>query len=195
MPSVDDLRANLDATRAELIEALEGLPAGKLDEPVDGGGTLADLLWELGRDEDWCRRAIQATFEDRAIAELEGLECLTPEHATLRDALLRHVEAGAELRARLAEEAGAALEMLSSQRHVTLAPPVRRPEDGELALACLTEELAKLAARRAIRREVEEAMQDITGRPDESLTWRLGQAAAARHASAKAVRSSAPSSR
>ena len=53
--------------------------------------------------------------------------------------------------------------------------------DGALALACLTEELAKLAARRAIRREVQEAMQDITGRPDETLTWRLSQAAAARH--------------
>ena len=119
-------------------------------------------------------------------SDLEQLDALTPEHAALRDALLRHVEAGAGLRAQVEAEAGPALEMLFTLRHVTTAPPVRRPEDDTLALACLTEELAKLAARRAIRREVEEAMQDITGHADESLTWRLSQAAAARHAAEQA---------
>ena len=45
---------------------------------------------------------------------------------------------------------------------------------------CLAEELAKLDARRGARREIEEAMEDMDGLPDEGLTWRLSQAAEAR---------------
>lgn len=121
-------------------------------------------------------------FED----ELEALECLGDGHAALRDALLRHAHAGPELRARIAAEAGGALEKLFALGHVSLAPPVRRPEDTALALACLAEELAKLSARRGIHREVQEAMQDINGLADETLTWRLREAARARHRAERA---------
>ncbi len=51
---------------------------------------------------------------------------------------------------------------------------------------CVAEELAKLAAKRGVMREIEEAMEDISGVVDEGLTWRLKQAAEARD---KAVRS------
>jgi DNA primase len=44
---------------------------------------------------------------------------------------------------------------------------------------CLAEDFAILAARRAARRELEEAMHDFDALPDEGLTWRLSQAAAA----------------
>jgi DNA primase len=65
--------------------------------------------------------------------------------------------------------------------HVLIAPPVRNQKDTDLALMCLAEEFAKLDARRGTRREVEEAVEDLTGVADEGLTWRLAQAASARH--------------
>lgn len=73
------------------------------------------------------------------------------------------------------------LEKLLQLAHVRSAPPVWKPDDRDLARLCLAEELAKLEARRAVRIETEEAMQDLAGLADEGLTWRLGQAAAARH--------------
>ena len=114
-------------------------------------------------------------------AELEALDCLAPEHARLRDLMLVHIDAGPVLRDRLAKEAGGELEMLLSQSHVRHAPPVRRAQDASAAASCLADDLAKLAARRARRREVEDAMQDISDRADESLTWRLARASEAVH--------------
>ena len=58
-------------------------------------------------------------------------------------------------------------------------PAVRRPGDAETARLCLAEELAKLTARRGHAREVQDALEDLAGVPDEGLTWRLRQAAAA----------------
>jgi len=158
----------LSATRSTILASADESVEERLREAL----ILAILI---------AHPALIAGHED----ELETLDCVDPDHARLRDALLALPEAPtldtAGLRARLADLAGTALEKLQTLRHVTQAPPVCRPDDRGLALACLTEELAKLAARRAIRREVQEAMQDITGRPDETLTWRLSQAAAARH--------------
>jgi DNA primase len=49
----------------------------------------------------------------------------------------------------------------------------------DVARMCLAEELAKLNARRGHARELEEAMEDLAGMPDEGLTWRLQQSALA----------------
>ena len=49
--------------------------------------------------------------------------------------------------------------------------------------------MAKLEARRGARREIEDAMEDFDGLPDEGLTWRLTKAAEARHRSEKTERS------
>ncbi len=165
----------LPATRGSLLAAADD---EMMEERLREALILAILI---------THPALLAQFED----ELERLDCLDPDHARLRDALLALTLASddttaqgdrqATPRDRIAAEAGPALEKLFSLSHVQLAPPVRRPEDLDLALACLTEEMARLAARRAIRREVQDAMQDITGRADESLTWRLSQATAATH--------------
>jgi DNA primase len=58
---------------------------------------------------------------------------------------------------------------------------VRNRADADLATLCLAEELAKLDARRGARREIDDAIEDLTGIADEGLTWRLSQASAARH--------------
>jgi DNA primase len=94
-----------------------------------------------------------------------------------------------DLHARIAQSAPAALDAVLSRPHVAIAPPVRNRQDDDLAALCLAEELAKLEARRGARREIEDAMEDMDGLPDEGLTWRLSQAAEARHRSEKAARS------
>jgi DNA primase len=81
----------------------------------------------------------------------------------------------------IAEQAPAALAALMARPHVAIAPPVRNQADTDLATLCLAEELAKLDAHRGARREIEEAVEDMSGLADEGLTWRLTQAAAARH--------------
>jgi len=129
--------------------------------------------------------ALVAEFE----ADLETLDLSTPDHDSLRAAILRHgagLPDARQLRDRLATEAGAALEKLFSQSHVSLAPPVRDTADTARARLCLAEELAKLAARRGARKEIVGAMQDIDGLADEGLTWRITQATEARHRAERA---------
>jgi DNA primase len=111
---------------------------------------------------------------------LETLVFEGADHRALSGLLLRHGHDLPTLRDRLSHEAGAALETLMAERHVQIAPPVQS-DDLDLATACVAEALAKLSARRGALREIEDAMEDMTGLVDEGLTWRLGQAAEARN--------------
>jgi len=113
---------------------------------------------------------------------LERLDLTGPDHSHLRDHLLTHAtENSANLRNFLQQAARAALETLFARPHVQIAPPVRNHDDPELAMLCLAEELAKLDAHRGARKEIEDAVEDLSGLADEGLTWRLSQAALARH--------------
>jgi DNA primase len=117
--------------------------------------------------------AVIITFE----AQVERMDCHDPDHAMLRDAILRHAEAD-DVKAALFDEIGAdPLERLFSQTHVKISPAVRRSGDIELATMCLGEELGKLAAKRGHDRELRDGMEEMQGQVDESLTWRLSQAA------------------
>jgi DNA primase len=143
-----------------------------------------------------CTPAICAEFE----AELERLECRDPLHGELRDLILAHAPdcdlkatEGEEpalsnpLRTILERHLGAqALERLMGLPHVAITPPVRRPGDPALAQMTVAEELAKITAERGLQAEIVDAAEDLTGTPDEAMTWRLGQAAEARN---RAVRS------
>ncbi|MBC7138535.1 MAG: DNA primase [Defluviimonas sp.] len=115
-------------------------------------------------------------------SQLEALHFTGEGHDALRLTLLRlgHEPAGI-FRERLLTEAGAALEKLLALPHVSIAPPVRNTDDPDLAMMCLAEELAKLEARRGAQAEIEDAMEDLAGLADEGVTWRLSQAASARH--------------
>jgi DNA primase len=82
----------------------------------------------------------------------------------------------------IAEQIGPyALENLMTLRHVAISPCLRNPGDTETARLTLTEEFAKLEARRGLDAEVAEAQQDLDELADEALTWRLRQAAEARN--------------
>ncbi|SPH18777.1 DNA primase [Defluviimonas aquaemixtae] len=119
---------------------------------------------------------------ERFESQLEAVEMRNPVHDRLRIAILGAAgeEAGA-FHEKVAEVAGADLEKLMGLAQVQIAPPVRNTADTDAAALCLAEELAKLEARRGVATEVEEAMEDLTGLADEGLTWRLTQAAEARH--------------
>ncbi|MGV8985263.1 MAG: DNA primase [Cypionkella sp.] len=110
-------------------------------------------------------------------SDLERLDLTTEDHRYLRHLLL--TTPVPQLPDAL--EHAPALEALMTRPHVLSAPPVRNRQDQDLAMLCLAEDFAKLDARRGTRREVADAMEDLTGIADEGLTWRLAQAANARH--------------
>lgn len=115
-------------------------------------------------------------------SQLESILLHDPDHEVLRHAMLHLThETPDRMREQILAAAGAALEKLMNLPHVRIAPPVQNAEDLELAQMCLAEELAKLEARRAARAEIEDAMEDLSGLADEGVTWRLTQAARARH--------------
>jgi len=116
---------------------------------------------------------------DPYAAQIERMECADPDHAALRDALLRHADADDVKAAIIAEIGDAALEKLMAQSHLRVIPAVRRAGDIETAGHLLDEELSKLAAQRGHVRELRDGMEENQGQADESLTWRLSQAAAA----------------
>ena len=123
-------------------------------------------------------------------SQLERMHMTGTGHELLRHAVLAHAHDHLhnpdDFREKIAADARDDLERLFAQAHVQIAPPVTNNRDRDLARMCLAEELAKLAADRGALAETEEAMETLTGLADEGLTWRLGQAAAARH---RAVRS------
>lgn len=113
------------------------------------------------------------TFED----QIERMDCADPDHALLRDVILRHAEAE-DIKEAIFQEVGAGpLEKLFSQTHVKISPAVRRAGEVEIAAMCLGEELGKLAAKRGHDRELRDGMEEMQGQVDEGLTWRLSQAA------------------
>jgi DNA primase len=159
-PSLPVTRASLLGTGGEAVEE-------RLHEAV----ILAVLI---------THPALIAEF----IASLETLEPQAPDHRRLWSALLAHHDLHADnaaLMEKLRATVGDALEKLFALSHVQIAPPVRQAVDEGFARLCLAEEFARLAAQRGARREVAEAEEDLAGLADEGVTWRLSQAAEARH--------------
>ncbi|MEL7090315.1 MAG: DNA primase [Pseudomonadota bacterium] len=112
---------------------------------------------------------------------LDAMACRDPDHARLRDLILRHAHEGAEaLREKIISALGPdALDNLLNARHVAIVPCVRTPGDAEMARMTVAEELAKLSAAKGLDAEIADAMQDLEGTADEGVTWRLSEAAAA----------------
>lgn len=120
-------------------------------------------------------------------ARLERLPCTAPDHARLRSLILHHGAEGAEaLRARIAQELGAeAVDRLCARPHVNQSPGVRRPGDEAVARQTITAALNWIDAENGLRAEVAEAEQDIAGLSDESVTYRLSEAARLRRNAAQ----------
>ncbi len=190
---IKNLRWQLFRNRASAgaKPAWKGQPAPKA--PL--AGTKASLLGAAGDAvQDHLREAVilaSALATPQVIVEfeagLEAMACADPVHARLRDLILRHAtDAPATLIQAIGEQMGpAALENLTALRHVAISPCVRNPGDVEIARMTLAEELAKLEARRGLKSEIAEAAEELSGMADETMTWRLGQAAEAHNKAAR----------
>lgn len=163
------------------------VPGKKQPQPAMPG-TKASAL--AAGDSDHLRIAVilaSVIATPAIIPEFEsGLElmiCNDPDHAHLRDIILRYADRdAATLSNAIVEILGpGTLENLHALGHVAISPCVRNPGNVELARMTLTEELAKLATRRGLVAEIAEAEEDLDGLTDEAVTWRLGQAAQARN--------------
>jgi len=163
-PWKDEPRPPLSTTKATLLATAQ---SSDVEEHLREAMILAVLATHPG---------LILRFE----SQIESVAFSDGDHQRLRDALLRHAH-DADVPARLRETVPDALEKLLSSSHIQIAPPVRNAGDGELALMCLAEELAKLEARRGRQREIDDAMEDLAGLADEGLTWRLNRAAEASH--------------
>ncbi|WP_439141216.1 DNA primase [Planktotalea sp.] len=126
-----------------------------------------------------CTPSVVSEFE----GQLEELNLSTQEHNELLGLVLSHADLGADaLREKIIDARGFEnLEKLLNAGHVAITPCVRKPGDTEMALMTISEELAKLEAEQGLSAEVAEAAEDLVGLADESVTWRLGQAAQARN--------------
>jgi len=155
----------LASTRASLLAQA----AGPVEEVLREAVILATLIWHP---------VLVRRFE----SAIERLDLIGDDHETLRRLILAHADAP-DLQGRIRRSAPAALDALLARPHVAIAPAIRHPRDHDLATLCLAEELAKLDAWRGARAEIEDAVADMDGLPDEGLTWRLTRAAEARHRS------------
>ncbi len=112
---------------------------------------------------------------------LETMECVDPDHAHLRDVLLRHANSADPREAVEMALGPEVVENLLHQPHVAITPAVRKAGDQELARVTLTEELAKIKTALGLNEEIAEAEEDLMGVADEAMTWRLRQAAEERN--------------
>lgn len=111
--------------------------------------------------------------------QIDRMDCQDPAHAALRDAILRFAGSD-DPKAKIIEAIGpGALENLLGQPHLKIHPALRRAGDLEFATNCLTTDFKRLFAQRSHSREVDEGAKENQGQADESLTWRLAQAAKA----------------
>ena len=110
---------------------------------------------------------------------LSAMHCTDPDHARIRDLMLRHLhEEPQTLREKIYAALGEqTLENMMSQRHVAITPCIRNPGDVDLTRMTLAEEMAKLDATRGLDAEIADAVEDVSGVADEGLTWRLSEAA------------------
>jgi DNA primase len=122
-------------------------------------------------------------------ARLESLEWSEPEHAALAGVILSHQEASPDaLRQHVRDILGEApLERLDSLDHLAVMPFRRRPGDRDSARLALVSALERLEAEQGHRMELSEAEEDIAGLATETLTWRLRDAAEARHRAGRAM--------
>lgn len=109
---------------------------------------------------------------------LEALACQRRDLGAIRASVLRHLDHGADMPARVAEDVGPdALESFFAQSHLSIVPCLRHPDDADMARMTVTEELDKISAARGLAAEIAEAQEDLAASEGESLTWRLRQAA------------------
>lgn len=122
---------------------------------------------------------------------LETLELIEEGHSAFLQILIQNhaAETDEVLYGKVCDAVGRSLvEKLMSSAHIVVLPPIKNRGDDASAAGTLAEQLAKLRCERSLRKEIEEAEDDMTGLVDEGLTWRILQATEARHLADKPLR-------
>lgn len=129
--------------------------------------------------------ALVAEFQE----PLESLACSDPRHRQIQTILLSQTVAPAEKMLDAIEAAFGSSELQGflAQSHVAVVPCIQRSDDLDLTRLTLREEFAKLDARLGLAAEIEEAAEDIASLSDETLTWRLKEAASAQESATLSV--------
>jgi DNA primase len=166
---------------------------GRFQPPPAGPvpGTRTSILATSAAPEDALREAvILATclrfpsLIPRFETALERLDLTSDDHTRLRNLLLTHAGSDACVDLIRADSPGA-LDRLTANPHVRIAPALQPRADAEFAATCLAEALAHLQADRAHRAELADATEDVGHLVDEGLTWRLTKATEARATAAR----------
>ncbi len=187
--AIKDLRSELFGNKRAPFE--RGSPRGKwtphgMKLPAQSS-TKASLLAGGPLSEDHLHEAVILAVLIRnplVLKEFQGalqhMICSGPDTGLLREAMVK-LEPQADIEAALVADIGdEPLKKLFAQAHVAITPAVRRPDNGDLARVCLTEEFAKLTARRNHEHEMQDAIEEIrSDAVDEGLTKRLAQSNAA----------------
>ncbi len=186
--AIKDMRWELFRAKSQSTAKSKRAPAGARDPwrraaaPVPSSKSSA-LGAGAAKTEHLLEGAILATLVttpevvDAFEGQIDRMECQDPNHAALRDAILRFADQP-DVRHAIEQNLGAGpLENLFSQPHLKIHPALRRAGDVEFATACLEGDFKSLFAQRSHAREVGEGMDELQGQADESLTWRLAQAA------------------
>ena len=119
---------------------------------------------------------------------LAALDLVTAENRAILQAILQnHIsdDSSGLYRHVCAAVGQDAVEKLMTSAHIVVLPAIKPHAPDDLAISTLAEELAKLHTERALRKEIEEAEEDMEGLVDEGLTWRLTKAAEARNRAVK----------
>ena len=69
-----------------------------------------------------------------------------------------------------------------SLKYLKIAPALQSNSSDQKIRQTIISELTKIKARQGVEREVQEALEDLQGDPDEGLTWRVSKAAEANNA-------------
>jgi len=182
----NDLRYNL--FRDSTAPQRGGFKGRKPPPATSLPGTRVSLLGAgtEGADEDLREAVILAVLfaHPQLLAEFDGqlldLEPRREDHRALQSVLLRALhDDPAPGPDDLAARAGPVLAALRAQPHVAIAPMLRPDADPAFVRLCLAEDLQILLTRRALRRELAELTSELEGVPDDTLTYRLGETAAA----------------
>ena len=195
--AIRELRGDFFRPRSQTTAGRASFRKGKTELATPGA--KSSLLAQSEQAQDQFREAIvlailcshpavATLFETR----LEKIVFRTPGYGNIRDVILSADLSlpPIDIQARIDAETGpGTVEKLMSLRHVKIAPALGATADPQKIELALAEELAKLEADRGSAAEIEDAVGDMSGRVDEGLTWRLGQAAQARQ---KAARTSMP---
>ncbi len=161
----------------------EGPSQGALGS-ILAGDAGADVETELREAVILAAAITTPAVLDRCAEAIAEMPLKAPGHREIRAALMAwHLRRSGEARAQIAAEVGAeTLELLFRRPHVALVPALRAPGDVTLAEICITEEMAKLEARRGLESEIRETTEAMPGFADDGvrMKWRLSQAAEAR---------------